>query len=49
MPEPTPDTKTRTGTPTSPEKAPMSDPERHYHPQRLCPDQSKDGGWRARP
>ena len=49
MPEPTPGTKTHTETPLAPEKTPMSDPERHYNPQRLCPDQSKDGGWRARP
>ena len=49
MTETTPDTKTRTGTPIAPERAPMSDPERHYQPERLCPDQTKDGGYRARP
>ena len=49
MPTPRPETETKTGTPVAPEKAPMPDPERHYQPQRLCPDQTKDGGWRARP
>lgn len=41
----------KTGAPTqAPDRVPMiDDPERYYQPQRLCPDQSKDGGWRARP
>lgn len=43
-------TPVKTGAPTqAPERMPMEDPERYYQPERLCPDQSKDGGWRARP
>lgn len=41
-------TRTPTRTPTeSPGKRPG--PERHYQPERLCPDQKQKGGWRARP
>ncbi len=50
MPQTSPDTKTKTDQPMTPVEEPrMPDPERHYNPERLCPDQSKDGGWRARP
>lgn len=51
MPEPTtsPDTKIGTETPVKSDPAPMSDPERHYMPERLCPSQTQDGGWRAKP
>ncbi len=37
----------------TPTKAPTEDPnpgpERYYRPDRLCPDQKQDGGWRSRP
>ena len=41
-------TRTPTRTPTeAPEQYPG--PERHYQPERLCPVQRQEGGWRARP
>jgi len=27
----------------------MPGPEKFYNPERLCPDQKRDGGWRTRP
>ena len=35
--------------PTRAPVMPSEDPERYYHPERLCPDQRQDGGWRTRP
>ena len=40
-------TKTRTTNPTRTE--PMIDPERHYSPERLCPQQRDDAEKFARP
>jgi hypothetical protein len=44
---PTP-TLTPTRTPTL---APEQEPDRapYYQPERLCPAQKQEGGWRARP
>lgn len=27
----------------------IPDPDKHYSPERLCPDQRKEGGWRGSP
>ena len=47
------DTPTRTtpdiGSPVREDPAPMDDPDRYYQPDRLCPDQSKEGTWKSRP
>jgi len=46
------DTAAPTRTPTrTPTEAPgqFPGPERHYQPERLCPAQRQEGGWRARP
>jgi hypothetical protein len=42
---------TKTDTPTAPTKrdTPQIDPDRHYQPERLCPDQRGDGERWARP
>lgn len=42
-------TKTRPGTPVREDPAPFDDPDRYYQPDRLCPDQSKEGTWHSRP
>lgn len=42
-------TKPGTRTPVVPERAPYPERERHYTPDRLCPDQKKDAGWGGRP
>lgn len=47
MPE-TP-TRTRPDTPTRPDTSPIGDPERYYNPERLCPEQGKEGTWKSRP
>lgn len=42
-------TKPDIGTPIREEPAPMDDPDRYYNPERLCPDQSKEGTWKSLP
>lgn len=42
-------TKPDIGTPTRQEPSPFDDPDRYYQPDRLCPDQSKEGTWKSRP
>lgn len=45
-------TTTPTTTPDTPVREnPFSlpEPDRFYNPERLCPDQSQQGGWRSRP
>lgn len=37
------------GSPVRPDVAPLAEPDRYYQPDRLCPDQSKEGTWKSRP
>ena len=35
--------------PLDPRRQPSRGPERYYNPERLCPDQGRDSGWRTAP
>lgn len=48
MPE-TVETPVKTGSPVRESPTPFDDPQRFYQPERLCPDQGKEGGWKSRP
>ena len=37
------------GIPVREEPSPMEDPDRYYNPERLCPEQGKEGTWKSRP
>lgn len=42
-------TKTLPGAPVREEPSPLGDPDRYYNPERLCPEQGKEGTWKSRP